>query len=353
MLPAHIEEQRTRVSVRKDSVEYPNTVEYAGTYFASGVDNSFTMDRFTRELRIHVQSLEAENISFDVVGIDAAIANAFRRILLSEVPTMAIEKVFVLNNSSMIEDEVLAHRLGLIPIHADPRMFKEKCDEDADEHNVIAFRLQVACTRAKPGGASTAADGDASGVVNGRVLSRALQWIPQGDQEERFRSAPIAPVHDDILIAKLRPGQEIELEAWCEKGIGKTHAKWSPVATASYRLLPEVTIRKELRGDEARELVQKCPMKVFEIEEIGDDVCATVARPRDCSMCRECLREPGWDEKVKLGRVRDHFIFSVESTGVLPPEELFTEAVKVLMQKAADIGAILKNAVAGLESMTA
>ena len=160
-------------------------------------------------------------------------------------------------------------------------------------------------------------------------------------------------MHDDILIAKLRPGQEIELEAWCEKGIGKTHAKWSPVATASYRLLPEVTIRKELRGDEARELVQKCPMKVFEIEEIGDDVCATVARPRDCSMCRECLREPGWDEKVKLGRVRDHFIFSVESTGVLPPEELFTEAVKVLMQKAADIGAILKNAVAGLESMTA
>ena len=106
VLPAHIEEQRTRVSVRKESVEYPNTVEYAGTYFASGVDNSFTMDRFTRELRIHVQSLEAENISFDVVGIDAAIANAFRRILLSEVPTMAIEKVFVLNNSSMIEDEV-------------------------------------------------------------------------------------------------------------------------------------------------------------------------------------------------------------------------------------------------------
>ena len=72
-------------------------------------------------------------------------------------------------------------------------------------------------------------------------------------------------MHDDILIAKLRPGQEIELEAWCEKGIGKTHAKWSPVATASYRLLPEVTIRKELRGDEARELVQKCPMKVLEI----------------------------------------------------------------------------------------
>lgn len=188
--------------------------------------------------------------------------------------------------------------------------------------------------------------------MNARVLSSALQWIPQGDQEERFRAEPIAPVHDDILIAKLRPGQEIELEAWCEKGVGKTHAKWSPVATASYRLLPEVTLLKELRGEEAQQLVKKCPMKVFDIEDLGGGASrARVARPRDCSVCRECVREPGWDERVKLSRVRDHFIFSIESTGVLPPEELFREAVKVLMQKAADIGSLLKDAVAGQESM--
>lgn len=55
-----------------------------------------------------------------MVGIDAAIANAFRRILLAEVPTMAVEKVLVYNNTSIVQDEILAHRLGLIPIHADP-----------------------------------------------------------------------------------------------------------------------------------------------------------------------------------------------------------------------------------------
>ena len=63
--------------------------------------------------------------------------------------------------------------------------------------------------------------------------------MPTGGDDERFADDPIRPVHDDILIARLRPGQEIELEAWCEKGLGKTHAKWSPVSTASYRLLPE------------------------------------------------------------------------------------------------------------------
>jgi DNA-directed RNA polymerase I and III subunit RPAC1 len=67
--------------------------------------------------------LSDEEIVFDLIGIDASIANAFRRILLAEVPTMAIEHVYIWNNSSIIQDEVLAHRLGLIPLKVDPRAF--------------------------------------------------------------------------------------------------------------------------------------------------------------------------------------------------------------------------------------
>ena len=63
-------------------------------------------------------------MEFDMVGIDAAIANSFRRILLSEVPTMAIDRVYIYNNTSVIQDEVLAHRIGLIPLKANPDLFK-------------------------------------------------------------------------------------------------------------------------------------------------------------------------------------------------------------------------------------
>ncbi len=52
-------------------------------------------------------------------------------------------------------------------------------------------------------------------------------WDPKGGQDEDFADAPPRPVHDKILIAKLRPGQELDLELHCEKGIGKDHAKFS------------------------------------------------------------------------------------------------------------------------------
>ena len=93
---------------------------------------------------MEVTSLGDEDLTFEMVGLDPAIANAFRRIMLSEVPTMAIERVFVLNNTSMIPDEVLAHRLGLVPIAADPRRFNFRGSEDeANETNTIVLRLQA------------------------------------------------------------------------------------------------------------------------------------------------------------------------------------------------------------------
>ncbi len=65
-------------------------------------------------------------LTFPVVGVDASIANALRRILIAEVPTVAIETVFMLSNTSIIQDEVLAHRLGLIPLKIDPTKLEYK-----------------------------------------------------------------------------------------------------------------------------------------------------------------------------------------------------------------------------------
>jgi DNA-directed RNA polymerases I and III subunit RPAC1 len=140
-----------------------------------------------------------------------------------------------------------------------------------------------------------------------------LQWEPTEEQKDDPHLRDVAPVHTDILLAKLRPGQSIKLVAHAEKGVGKVHSKWSPVATASYRLLPDPQFKKEMRDEEAKQLKAACPMDVFDIEDIGGGhVRAKVARPRDCSMCRVCIRPPGWQDKIALLRKKDHFICKIE-----------------------------------------
>jgi DNA-directed RNA polymerase I and III subunit RPAC1 len=288
---------------------------------------------------VEIVSLNDEDIEFDLVGIDAAIANAFRRILIAEVPTMAIEKVYIANNTSVIQDEVLAHRLGLLPIRADPRLFDYKSEEEnANEKNTIVFKLDVVCTRKQ------------ERVLNGSVKSDQMKWLPEGSEmpfntNTKFTSFGtsqanlpgltdgISCQYPDIIVAKLRPGQAIELEGHAMKGIGKTHAKWSPVATARYRMLPEVNLMEDIQGKLAEELVKKCPVGVFDIEDMGAVKKARVAKPRNCTLCRECVRGTDWDKRVQLTRVKDHFIFTIESTGALRPEVLFTEAIKILNEK--------------------
>lgn len=158
----------------------------------------------------------------------------------------------------------------------------------------------------------------------------------------------MAPVHPDILLAKLRPGQEIKVEMHCIKGIGADHAKFSAVATAYYRLLPTIDIVRPIIGKDAEKFARCFPRGVIGLETVTAEEASrqgsgyegqlgrkkAVVRDtfRD-TVSRECLRHEEFQGKVKLGRVRDHFIFSVESTGQFDADDLFVESVRVLKAK--------------------
>ncbi|KQK14376.1 DNA-directed RNA polymerases I and III subunit rpac1 [Brachypodium distachyon] len=338
-LPDHLERQRTRVTCKADAPTHTQGFQYSGAFAAMGVDNSVSVEKFCNSFKIKINRLTEDDMEFDMIGVDASIANAFRRILIAEVPTMAIEKVFMVDNTSVIADEVLSHRLGLIPLDADPRLFDHISDDVPNERNTIVYKLHVSCEK---------------GSQRLTVKSGQLEWLPEGSQllmasaaqgekqktytsfgqsQKNISGRSIGVKYKDITIARLGPGQAIELEAHAVKGVGKVHAKWSPVATAWYRMLPEVVLLKEIKDGEAEELVKKCPVNVFDIEDLGNGAKrAVVARPRACTLCRECVMGPT-GEQVELRRVRDHFIFTIESTGALPPEVLFTEAVKILEEK--------------------
>jgi len=180
---------------------------------------------------------------------------------------------------------------------------------------------------------------------NANVYASELKWIPLGDQASRFKgeNAPKA-LYGDILVAKLRPGQEIEVELYCEKGIGKTHAKWSPVSTAYYRLVPDIKFKKDIMNQDAKELKALCPTGVFDIEDLGKGNCrAVVGDVRKCTTCRECIRHDKFKDVVDLGKIKDRFEFHVETVGVYKPADLVIEALKKLKEKANHWLEVLEN----------
>ena len=144
-----------------------------------GEDAAWDIAKLREGLRVSVNRLTDSKIEFDLVGVDASVANAFRRILMAEasrggrrasahpaqVPTIAIEKVFIWINTSIVQDEVLAQRLGLVPIAMSPRLLRDRSayivarseahaadlvpDALPTDRDTVVFRLQTKCRRAK------------------------------------------------------------------------------------------------------------------------------------------------------------------------------------------------------------
>ncbi|ELP86743.1 DNA-directed RNA polymerase I and III subunit RPAC1, putative [Entamoeba invadens IP1] len=270
------------------------------------------------EPHIEFISTTPEKVVFDLTNVDVSVANSLRRIMLSEVPTMAIEMVVMEVNTSCIPDEMLAHRLGLIPIYADPRKFQfapNRAFLEPTEENTLVFHMDVINnTKDKT-------------AVHKNVYSSDIIWEPQGDQETTFQKDPIRVVLGDILIAELAQGQQIKCKLYCCKGLGQDHAKFSPVCTAAYRMMPKIEVTAV--GKMAKEIKECCPLNVYDIE----DNELVVKNPRNCKMCRECIRDQR-QEFVKLGREDSHFIFTVESVGIYQAKEIFEEALSVLKGKA-------------------
>ncbi|KAK0184654.1 DNA-directed RNA polymerase [Armillaria mellea] len=157
---------------------------------------------------IQVKRLSNRSIDFDVVGVDASIVNAFRRIMIAEVPTMAIECIYVFNNMCIIQDKVHAHRLGLITLNVDPAPIEPRLSAgDATNRNIIIFKVNIKCAR------------------NPDVPKDATE--PEDLYIDHGFLFPSAPMNLDIVLAQLRPGQEIKIDLCAVKGVGKDHI-WGP-----------------------------------------------------------------------------------------------------------------------------
>jgi DNA-directed RNA polymerase subunit D len=253
-------------------------------------------------MKVTVLILNEDTIRFSVDGVDNAFANALRRTMISEVPTMAIEDIFYYDNTSVVPDEVLAHRIGLVPLKTDLEHYRlpAECDCKADlgcPKCRVTLSLSVKAEEEKK-----------------TVYSGDLQPVDPA----------IIPVSPYIPLAKLASGQSISLEAYAQLGKGHNHIKWSPVSMAIYQNAVEFKTDAATATKCAEEsprgvvLAKKDTIKVVDIQAFNRS-----------PTCMSLLKEGSLKDHMKM----DEFVFTVESTGALPPERIVSEAIKILNYK--------------------
>jgi len=248
-------------------------------------------------------------IKFILKNASPALANSFRRAMKAEVPTMAVDYVDIYLNSSYFYDEVIAHRLAMVPIKTYLDRFNMQhecaCGGEGCPNCQISFRLNVEGPKV---------------VYSGDFIS--------DDPEVVFAI-------DNIPVLELFEGQQLMLEAVARLGTGREHAKFQPVSVCVYKIIPEIEINENCNG--CGECIEACPRNVFEKE--GDRV--KVKDLMACSICEECV------EVCEMNAINvketNNFLFTVEGTGALPVREVMRKALEILRSKAEEMNKIIEE----------
>lgn len=229
--------------------------------------------------------------------------------MLAEIPTLAIDLVDISTNSSVLPDEFIAHRLGLIPLNSlncsKALMYTRDCDVcDSNCDNCsVTLSLHVKCTRSE----------------TMMVFAKDLV-VTTRDRRNEVLGNPVIrdPNGNGPLIAKLRRGQEIELTCIAKMGIAKEHAKWAPTAAIGFEYDPNNKLRHVDYWYE-NDAKEEWPIDEKNAAWEGEDTTTADGT--------------GFDPDAVPGA----FFFDVEGVGTLEPDQIVQQGIDVLQTKLAAI----------------
>jgi len=265
-------------------------------------------------MEIKVLNSNKNMVRFLLKECDKSLPNSLRRIILGELPTLAIEEVEFIDSTASLYDEVIAHRLGLVPIRA------KKGTLDA-----LSPRESCSCK----------GKGCANCEVNFYLKKEGPCTVYSHDLEPEGKGFEAV---EGIAILKLGSGQSIELKATAQLGIGRNHAKWQP-AIVGYNYYPLITISKECESCKA--CAKACPRNVFDVaEKKGEAPKITAKRAVDCILCNACVEACEYNA-ISVKGDDTSFVFFIESTGAAEPEEIFLKACSILRKKVSELASLL------------
>ncbi|KAJ2714932.1 RNA polymerase II subunit 3 [Coemansia spiralis] len=252
--------------------------------------------------QVRIRSLGKDTVDFVLSNTHLSVANSLRRAMIAEVPTMAIDLVQFIENTSVLADEFVAHRLGLVPL-VSKTVDKFKLTRDCTcaeycKECSVEFTLHVKCT--EPG---------TRVVYSSELISSNKDVVPVLDEDGQ-----------GVILVKLSKGQEINVHCVAKKGVAKEHSKWSPCSAVGFEYDPHNNLR-HLDYWYEKSIKDEWPLSKNAAEEVENDPAA----PFDFNA------EP------------TTFYFNVETVGSLDPQTVVVQATRMLQEKLGELQMALEK----------
>ena len=286
---------------------------------------------------------------------NAAQVNGLRRAILSDVPKMAITKVRfeqgvtqdnkgeVIESVNVLPDEVIAHRLAMVPV---PTFLDEFVFPEDDENNKNLPEDQW-----------------------GSPLSQIIYHLsirgPNSDSDEQFKTVyagdlnvlgetklQISEEHARIPLTILSSGQYLELYAYATLGRGRDHAKWCPAAAVTFQPRQKATLNKPKKANTLFDLnLTSKSGRAINAKLFTNKECTDVDSVLDLERAMHQVgygtnRDEAFDNAITLEDMEGEYIFSYESDGSLSPEEVFNQACEELSSRFGKITGEIDTALA-------
>ncbi len=274
-----------------------------------------------KDPKITIYNKSNNFIRFEIAGITEGMANSLRRTLINDIPKMAIDKVVfrhgqirdslgnVFDSSLPLFDEMVAQRLGMIPILTDPKMnFRDECSCGGRGCSLCTVSYSI----------------DKTGP--GEVYS--------GDLVAFTGNTDLKPTDLYIPIVKLGPKQALLVTAEATMGTAREHAKWQVTSGVSYKYHREFTINKQdYKGWE--EIKQKFKQSIISESQSKITITDDFQQKELMSFINTCIRQSKVNElsQIEVKEFTDRFVFKFETDGSLSASKTLEVALQRLPER--------------------
>ena len=261
-------------------------------------------------MKVTTKEIKGNKAILQIEDTQPYFINSLRRVMLSEIPKLAINNVIIYDNTSPLFDEIISARVGLIPIPTDPKL--------------LAFRDECKCK----------GKGCPSCTVRYTLSKEGEGMVYSGDLQPEEKSWAIQ--EDKIPIVELTKDQRIILEVEAVLGRGKDHAKWQVVQAPGYQFYPTIEFDKK-HMDDVKDFIKKLPKDLVEIK--GNEL-----KIKDISNMAvlDSYIDKEKADFLTVKRDPTKILFHFETDGSISAKDALKESISILIKKYEEFGKQLK-----------